>query len=111
MPTRGDVAAWWGPVTVRGDGRPTTEQREADVVVGVAGRVSLVGEAKWSGSDADLDVLAQVREAAAAVPGTGRSTRLAIFAREGFTDRLERVAEDEGVVLVTAAQMLNGIVA
>ena len=106
LPSRGDVAAWWGPVTVRDGSRPRTEQREADLVVGDRGAVTLVGEVKWSDRPVDLDALAQLRTAVAAVPGTGGSTRLALFAREGFTDRLRGVAEQEGIALITAAEML-----
>ncbi len=106
LPSRGDVAAWWGPVAVRAAGRQRTEQREADVVVGFRRAVALVGEAKWSDGAVDLDALAQLRTAAAAVPGTSDSTRLALFAREGYTDRLRTVAEHEGIALITAAEML-----
>jgi hypothetical protein len=108
LPTRGDVGAWWGPTTVRdASNKPRTEQREADVVVGIDKVVSLVGEAKWSDALVDLDALGQLRTATAAVPGTSDSTRLALFAREGFTDRLRTVAEQEGIMLITASEMLS----
>lgn len=106
LPARGDVAAWWGPVTVRDGGRPRTEQREADVVVGSRRAIALVGEIKWSDGLVDLDALAQLRTAVAAVPGASSSTRLALFGREGFTDRLRAVAEQEEIALITAAEML-----
>ena len=109
LPDRGDVGEWWGPYTARDDqGAIVTEQRQADVVVGTPKRVTLVGECKWSDSLVDTDALRQLRGVAAAVPGTTASTRLALFAREGFTDRLEAIAEQEGLLLFTSADLLDG---
>lgn len=107
LPAHGDVGEWWGPYTARNpEGRMVTEQRQADIVVGTAKRVSLVGECKWSDALVDADALRQLRIAAAAVPGTHASTRLALFARNGFTDRVRAVAEQEGIRLFTASDML-----
>lgn len=109
LPTRGDVGEWWGPSTARrGEGRLVTEQRQADVVVGTKNRVSLVGECKWSDAPVDVDALRQLRIAAAAVPGTGTSTRLALFGRDGFTDRVRAVAGQEGILLFNAVDLLGG---
>jgi AAA+ ATPase superfamily predicted ATPase len=107
LPARGDVGEWWGPYTSRNaDGKLVTEQRQADVVVGAARQVTLVGECKWSDALVDIDALHQLRTAAAAVPGTNAATRLALFAREGFTDRVRAIAEQDGTLLLTAADLL-----
>jgi AAA+ ATPase superfamily predicted ATPase len=109
FPARGDVGEWWGPYTARdADGKLITEQRQADVVVGVGRRVSLVGECKWSDALVDLDALSQLRTVVAAVPGTGASTRLALFGREGFTERLRAIAHEEGILLLTVDDMFDG---
>lgn len=109
LPARGDVGEWWGPYTTRNaEGKLVTEQRQADVVVGTPKRVTLVGECKWSDSLVDTDVLRQLRSAATAVPGTGASTTLALFSREGFTDRLRATADHEGILLFTAVDLLAG---
>jgi hypothetical protein len=102
------VGEWWGPYTARDvDGKLITEQRQADVVVGTRTQVTLVGECKWSDSLVDSDAVRQLRVAAAAVPGTTASTRLALFAREGFTDRVRATAETEGILLFTAADLVG----
>jgi len=109
LPARGDVGEWWGPYTARGkDGKLVTEQRQADVVVGTSKRVALVGECKWRESLVDTDALGQLRIAAAAVPGTSSTTRLALFARAGFTERVRTIADEEGILLFTAADLLDG---
>jgi hypothetical protein len=108
FPSRGDVGSWWGPATVRTASGPRTEQREADVVVG--GKwVSLVGEVKWSRADIGLEDLAQLRAATAAVPGTSVSTTLALFGRGGFTRQLRDVAHAEGILLISAEEMLDPV--
>lgn len=108
LPARGEVGEWWGPITVRTGGRPTTEQRQADVVVGSGKSVALVGECKWSDL-VGLPDLRQLREAARAVPGTSESTTLALFGRKAFSDALRAVADQEGILLVTAADLLAGV--
>lgn len=109
LPERGDVGEWWGPSTARdANGKLVTEQRQADVVVGTSKRVVLVGECKWSASLVDTDALGQLRIAVAAVPGTSSATRMALFARTGFTDRVRTIADQEGIVLFTAADLLDG---
>lgn len=109
LPSRGDVGEWWRPYTARnGEGKLMTEQRQADVVVGTPKRVTLVGECKWSDGLVDTDALRQVRTAADAVPGTTASTILALFSREGFTERVKTIAEQEGILLFTAVDLLAG---
>ena len=108
LPSRGDVGEWWGPYTTRdAKGKLVTEQRQADVVVGTSKRVTLVGECKWSDALVDSDALRQLRTAAAAVPWTDASTQLALFARDGFTERVRTVAEQEGILLFTAVDLLS----
>jgi hypothetical protein len=41
------------------------------------------------------------------VPRTDASIQLALFARDGFTERVRTVAEQEGILLFTAADLLS----
>ncbi|MFV2061938.1 MAG: ATP-binding protein [Chloroflexota bacterium] len=107
LPASGAVGAWWGSVKTRVDGKPRNVQCEADVVAGSRDEVTLVGEAKWSDDDVGLDALKQLRTAAAAVPGTNDQTRLALFSRTGFEDRLRAVAEQEDVLLFDIEELFD----
>ena len=64
-------------------------------------------ECTWSDALFDADALRQLRIAAVAVPGTSASTRLALFGRDGFTDRVRSIAEQEGILLFGAADLLR----
>ncbi|MCX6371497.1 MAG: ATP-binding protein, partial [Actinobacteria bacterium] len=90
----GFVAPWW------------TREAELDVVaLGEEG--VLLGECKWSTRPVGLDVLNSLRtrrELFRAATGTGpkEPARLALFSRSGFTRGLLAEAKAEGVLLVTA---------
>jgi len=107
FPASGAVGAWWGSVKIRVDGRLRNVQREADVVAGSRDEVTLVGEVKWSGGEVGLDALKQLRNAAEAVPGTNDRTRLALFSRTRFDDRLRVVAEQEDVLLFDIEELFD----
>jgi AAA+ ATPase superfamily predicted ATPase len=99
------VGAWWGPVPAPKPDQPR-RQTEAELeVVAVAGnRVVVVGEAKWTREPVGLGVLNHFRDVLRYVPGANQDTQLVLFGRE-FDDRLIARATDEGVLLVTPADL------
>ena len=98
LPERGAVGAWWGTTPIVVGGARRLERLEADVVAGSTKRIALVGEVKWS-DRVDRHALGQLRRVAAAMPGTDASTRLALFSRGGFDDRLRAIAAAEDMLL------------
>ncbi len=107
LPNSGAVGAWWTVETQIVDGERRPMRYEADVVAGSAKRVALVGEAKWS-DEVDSHALGQLRRVAARIPGTSDATRLALFSRQGFDDRLRTIAEAEGILLFDADDLYAG---
>jgi hypothetical protein len=107
LPRRGEVGAWWGPSTRVTAAGPRTEQREAEIVVRSGQAVTLVGEAKWSDRPLGTDALAQLRTTVPAIPDTSAKTTLALFARDRFTDEVRAVAAAEGILLLTADDMIG----
>ena len=105
FPARGEVGTWWGPIPDdRAPGSRRTRQGEVDVVAYDGRDLVLAGEAKWT-SRADTDALDQLLRTVVHVPGHGPDTRLAIYARDGFTVGLERRARERGVILRTVADL------
>jgi len=94
MPER--VGAWW-------DG-----QDEIDVVA-AGGDSALVGECKWTGRPVGTNILDDLkRKAHPLIRSAGwRSIQYALFARAGFTPALEAQAKEEGVLLVSPADLLS----
>jgi AAA+ ATPase superfamily predicted ATPase len=91
-----DVGTWWSR-----DG-----QTEIDVV-GVDGkRYVLLGSCKWR-RIADTDVLVRLQEHQDVLGGKAARAKLVVFAREGFTEQLERQAAEEGVTLVNGARLFG----
>jgi AAA+ ATPase superfamily predicted ATPase len=89
-----EVGAWWSR-----DGRAEVD------VVGTAGHhFVLLGSCEWRRL-VDVDVLDQLRDHQAFLGGRAAAARLVLFARAGFTTVLRRQAADEGVLLVTAADL------
>ncbi len=77
-PARGDAGAWWGPVPdERRPGTRRTRQGEIEIVAYERKRLVLAG------------------------PGYGSHTKLAIYARDGFTRELRARASAHGVILRT----------
>jgi AAA+ ATPase superfamily predicted ATPase len=89
-----ELGSWWSR-----DG-----QVEIDVVGVAKGRCSFLGSCKWART-VGVQVLDELHEAQAALGGKAASARLAVFARSGFDAALRRRAADEGVLLVTAAEL------
>lgn len=90
------VGSWWSR-----DGR-----REIDVVGMKGRRYVVLGSCKWR-RRVDRDVLDQLYEHRAGLGGPAVQARLALFAREGFTDRVSERARQEGVLLVSAADLFS----
>lgn len=88
------LGSWWSR-----DGRV-----EIDIVGVRRHRYELLGSCRWSRT-VDEDALDHLYEQRAALGGKAAKARLSLFAREGFTDRLRARAADEGVILVTAADL------
>jgi AAA+ ATPase superfamily predicted ATPase len=91
-----ELGSWWSR-----DGRV-----EIDVVGVAKGRCTFLGSCKWSRS-VGVHVLDELRESQAALGGKATTARLAIFARSGFDVALRRRAAEEGVLLVTAADLFR----
>jgi AAA+ ATPase superfamily predicted ATPase len=91
------IGSWWSR-----DGR-----HEIDIACADRNRYTLLGSCKWSrravGEDA-LDTLLTSRDA---IAGPTADAQLALFARRGFTQALQRRAVREGVLLVTAADLFE----
>ena len=101
-PESAGVGAWWGQIPdERHPGTKRTRSGEVEIVAYQGKRLLLAGEAKWSDGDVDLDALRQLEGTVRFVPGYGPWTRLAVYARDGFTDRARRRAREEGVILRT----------
>ena len=78
-------------------------------VVGYDGRrLVLAAEAKWSNTPDDGEALAQLRATATHVPGYDPAvTRLAVYTREGFTDRFRAEARRQQVILRTVEDLYD----
>lgn len=89
--------------------------RDAEIDVAAIGdHGAMLGECKWTAKPVGIDVLLTLRQRAARFAGeAGRETaglldgpRLALFAKSGFTPELEAVAQREGIMLVTAEEVV-----
>jgi AAA+ ATPase superfamily predicted ATPase len=88
------IGSWWS--------------RDGSVEIDIVGvrrhRYQLLGSCKWRRT-VDEDVLDQLYEHRAALGGSAARARLALFARDGFSDRVLERANDENLLLVTAADL------
>jgi AAA+ ATPase superfamily predicted ATPase len=91
-----EVGSWWSR-----DGRV-----EIDLVGMRKHRYVLVGSCKWR-RIVDVEVLRELRRQREALGPTASAARLALFAREGFGEKLRREARKEDVLLVTAADLFG----
>jgi hypothetical protein len=89
------IGAWWSR-----DGR-----HEIDVACADRRQYTLLGSCKWSRQAVDEDALQALLSSRDAIESRTADARLALFARRGFTRRLQRRAAREGVLLVTAADL------
>lgn len=91
-----ELGAWWSR-----DGAS-----EIDVVGVAKRRYAFLGSCKWR-KVVGVDVLDDLRHAQAALGGKAMTARLALFARRGFDAALRERAADEGVLLLTAADLFD----
>jgi uncharacterized protein len=109
------VGAWWGPSvhSLRRTGARTSEEID---VVAVSGRtVTLVGECRWRADPMDVMTLKELADfklpALAQVPGLtiAPDCRRVLFSSGGFTDGLREAAARDGIRLVTAEEVVEGL--
>jgi uncharacterized protein len=91
------IGAWWSR-----DGR-----HEIDIACTDRSRYTLLGSCKWSRRPVDEDTLEALLGSRDAIDGRTAGARLALFARRGFTARLQRRAARENVLLVRAAELFG----
>jgi uncharacterized protein len=89
------IGSWWSR-----DGR-----HEIDIACADRRQYTLLGSCKWSRRAVDEDVLEALLSSREVVEGRAADAQLALFARRGFTQRLQRRAARDGVLLVTAADL------
>lgn len=89
------IGSWWSR-----DGR-----HEIDIACVDGRRYTLLGSCKWSRQLLDEDALQALLHSRDAIEGQTANARLALFARRGFTRRLQRRAAREDVLLVSAADL------
>jgi len=101
LPPTAEIGAWWGPIPDEAfPGARRTREGEIELVGYDGRRLVLAGEAKWSDEPEDGGALAQLQRTVVHVPGYDPGhTRLAVFARTGFTDGFRRRAAGAGVIL------------
>lgn len=109
------VGSWWGPALheLRASGERETE--EIDVVGMHRGRVSVVGECKWTAKPVSVSLLGQIEKyklpalAQSGARSRGDGPLILLFSRSGFTDGLKRAAEERGRVrLVEIGELTPG---
>lgn len=91
-----EVGSWWSR-----DG-----QTEIDVVGTGRHRYTVLGSCKWRRL-VDVDVLDRLRDHQALLGGRAAGARLIIFGRDEFTPGLRERAAEEGVRLVSAADLFT----
>jgi uncharacterized protein len=105
-PEAGQVGAWWGQVAdERSPGTRRTREGEIEIVAYNGNALVLAGEAKWHNGEVDTDALGQLEGTVRSVPGCGPQTRLVVYARDGFSERLRTRAQSSGVILRTIADL------
>ena len=90
------IGSWWSR-----DGR-----HEIDIACADRRQYTLLGLMQVvAASGVDEDVLKALLSSREVVEGRAADAQLALFARRGFTQRLQRRAARDGVLLVTAADL------
>lgn len=97
------VGAWWGPARHASRRAGTRTSEEIDIVGTVRGRVTVVGEAKWTARPMDAGVLHALDEhklPALAKAGftLGARPHVRLYSRSGYTDGLVAAAATRGEV-------------
>lgn len=108
FPRQGEVGAWWGQVPdEQKPGTRQTRRAEIEIVVHDGGRLALAGEVKWHAGPVHTDALDQLERAVTYVPGYSADTRLVVYGRDGFTERLQSEASRKGVMLRTVRDIYS----
>jgi len=89
-------------------GRWWSKDGEIDVVaVNEQENTILFGEAKWSSKKVGTDILSELKKNAAMVEwgGKNRVEHYVLFSRKGFTEEMKRIADNEGIFLLSVDHM------
>jgi hypothetical protein len=86
-------------------GRHWDREMEVDLVAMREGSPVLVGECKWSRKPVGEDILAQLRQKAARLCGSGPTPLLALFSRSGFTPAVWRQERESELLLVDVRRL------
>ena len=92
-----EIGSWWN----------RKSNVEVDVVALDKNGYTVLGECKWRKDPLDVDVLDELFRAQAVIGPKANQARLALFSRSGFSDELRARAANEGVELVTVADLLG----
>jgi len=86
-------------------GRHWDREMEVDLVAMREGAPVLAGECKWSRKPVGEGLLAQLRQKAARLSGSGPTPLLALFSRSGFTPAVWRQERESELLLVDVRRM------
>lgn len=107
------VGSWWGPALNELRAKHERESEEIDVVGLHRGRVSLVGECKWTSRPISVSLLGEIEKyKLPALAQSGVKIRkdgplIVLFSRSGFTDGLKKAAqESKGLRLVELEELI-----
>lgn len=96
------VGSWWGPALNELRVNHERETEEIDIVGLHRGRVSIVGECKWTSKPVSVALLGEIeRYKLPALKQSGAKVRkggplTVLFSRSGFTDGARRAAKERG---------------
>ncbi len=107
------VGSWWGPALHSERRKKTRLTEEIDIVGTAAGKIELIGEARWRNKCMGVDYLAEIETFK--LPALRQSTlkmvdtpTILLFSRGGYTKGLvEAAAGREDLVLVDVASSLS----
>lgn len=109
------VGSWWGPALHELRAKGEREMEEIDIVGLQRGRVSVVGECKWTAKPISVSLLGEIERFK--LPALGQSGArlrkggplLVLFSRSGFTDGLRHAAADrDDLLLVELDEVVPG---
>lgn len=92
------VGSWWGPALHELRAKHERETEEIDVVGMHRGRISVVGECKWTAKAISVSLLGDIEKyKLPALEQSGAKVKkggplIVLFSRSGFTDGLKRIA-------------------
>jgi uncharacterized protein len=107
------VGSWWGLALNELRAKHERETEEIDVVGLHRGRVSLVGECKWTAKPVSVSLLGEMEKfklpalAQSGVPTRKDGPLIVLFSRSGFTDGLQQAARgSERIRLVGLEELI-----